>query len=285
MTGLAGRIALGDRLAVLARDEIADAFRTGVSRPRTKAADDLVTDTDLRVEAMLRRAIAEAFPEDGVLGEEGGGAIPTDGGFGWLIDPVEGTVNFARRLGYVCTSIALARGPEVVAAWIGDPLSGDVFFAGPEGPLEVRPDRGAPVLPPGARRVVGIGLSARHDPGLAAVLVAALTAEDIEFRRLGAGALCLAHVAAGRLDGYIEPHMNLWDGAGGLHLARAGGAVTLPYPLAGDGGVVFAVAPDLAPRLLDRLPSPLSGPPRAGTTRPSGRRRKQCGPPTLPAMP
>ena len=85
MTGLAGRIALGDRLAVLARDEIADAFRTGVSRPRTKAADDLVTDTDLRVEAMLRfRAIAEAFSEDGVLGRRGAAARsqPTAGSAG-----------------------------------------------------------------------------------------------------------------------------------------------------------------------------------------------------------
>lgn len=285
MTGLAERIALGHRLAVLARDEIADAVRAGVSRPRAKAADDLVTDTDLRVEEMLRRAIGAAFPRDGVLGEEGGGTIPPDGGFGWLIDPIDGTVNFARRLGYVCTSIALARGPEVVAAWIADPHSGEVFHAGPEGPLEVRPDRGAPVLPPGTRRVVGIGLSGRHDPELATLVVAALTAEDIEIRRLGAGALCLAHVAAGRLDGYIEPHMNLWDGAGGLHLARVGGAVTLPYPLAGDGGVVFAVARDLAPRLLDRLPSPFSGPPRAGTTRPAGRPRTQCGPPTLSAKP
>lgn len=285
MTGLAERIALGDRLAALARDEIADAFRTGVSRPHTKAVDDLVTDTDLRVEEMLRRAIAEAFPEDGVLGEEGGGMIPPAGGFGWLIDPIDGTVNFARRLGYVCTSIALVRGPDIVAAWVGDPISGDVFHAGPAGPLHVRPDRGAPVLPPGARRVVGIGLSGRHDPELAAVLVAALTAEDIEIRRLGAGALCLAHVAAGRLDGYIEPHMNLWDGAGGLHLARAGGAVTLPYPLTGDGGVVFAVAPDLAPRLLDRLPSPFSGPPRAGTTRLPGGVESSAAPPTLSAKP
>ncbi|NBC95368.1 MAG: inositol monophosphatase [Deinococcus-Thermus bacterium] len=271
MTGLAERIVLGDRLAVLARDAIADAFRTGGARPRIKAADDLVTDTDLRVEERLRRAIGEAFPDDGVLGEEGGGTMPSDGAFGWLIDPVDGTVNFARRLGYVCTSIALVRGAEVFAAWIGDPISGEVFHAGPDAPMQVRPDPGPPVLLPGARRVVGIGLSGRHDPALAAALVAALTAEGIEFRRLGAGALCLAHVAAGRLDGYIEPHMNLWDGAGGLHLARAGGAVTLPYPLTGDGGVVFAVAPDLAPRLLDRLPSPFSGPfsgsPRAGTTR------------------
>ena len=271
MTGAVGdRLALGDRLAARALDTVGHALRTGAMQVSLKGAGDLVTDVDLALEAMLTRAIAAAFPDDAVLGEERGGALPGDG-FGWLLDPVDGTVNFAHRLGYVCTSIALVRGGEVIAAWIVDPLLAEVFHAGPDGALRIRPDRGATAMAPGAQRVVGIGFSDRHDPALAAAVVAALGAEGIEFRRLGAGALCLAHVAAGRLDAYLEPHMNLWDGAGGLFLARAAGAVTLPYPLTGTGGVVFAAAPDIAPRLLEILPFPFSGPPCAGMARPNGR--------------
>ena len=80
--------------------------------------------------------------------------------------------------------------------------------------------------------------------------------------------------------------MNLWDGAGGLHLARAGGAVTLPYPLAGDGGVVFAVRSGSraeASSIVSRARYPARRAPERPA--PPGGVGKQCGPPTLPAMP
>jgi myo-inositol-1(or 4)-monophosphatase len=81
---------------------------------------------------------------------------------------------------------------------------------------------------------------------------------------LGAGALCLAHVAAGRLDAYVEPHMNPWDAVGGLYIAACAGAVTLDYLAAGglrNGAPVFAASPSIATELLGLLPEPFSGTP------------------------
>lgn len=268
------RIALGHDMAARAMAAARDAFRNPAVATHVKTPGDLLTEADLAIERMLRAAIADTFPDDHVLGEEQGGAVH-HGGFSWLIDPIDGTVNFARGIGYFCVSLALVADGRVRAAWVADPVAAEVFFAGPAGPLLLN---GAPVAPstaprdPDAPVLVGLGFSTRHTAALDARIVAALTASGMEFRRLGAGALCLAHVAAGRLDAYAEPHMNPWDGAGGLHLAAAAGAVTLDYCAAGGlakGAPVLAAHPDIAGRLIGLLPAPFSGMPRTPDTCPA----------------
>lgn len=288
MTGVLGpRLALGERLIAQAMAEAADAFRTpGAAAARTKTPGDLVTEADLRIEALLRRGIAAAFPADAILAEESGGALGASGA-GWLIDPIDGTVNFARGIRYFCVSLALVTNGAVAAAWVADPLAGEVFFAGPAPGAfrngEPLPRLGAP-REAGAPVVVGMGFSPRHPGALAGRIPQDLADAGYETRRLGAGALCLAHVAAGRLDAYAEPHMNPWDGAGGLYIARSAGAVTLDYARDGGlhhGGPVFAAAPEFADRLLGLLPAPFSGVPRMPDPRPAPGRIL----PTLPQTP
>jgi myo-inositol-1(or 4)-monophosphatase len=229
-----------------------------------KGPNDLVTAADFAIEEDMRRSIGAAFPQDGICGEEFGGAA-AGSGFVWLIDPIDGTVNYARGIGYFCNSIALVSDGRPVAAWIFDPLRDELFWADGDGNAFLGDRRlRCAATASLTSAVIGLGFSDRHDRTLAATIVGALTDAGTDYRRLGAGALCLAHVAAGRLDAYVEPHMNPWDGVGGLYIAACAGAGTLDYVAAGGlakGAPVFAAAPDIALELLAQLPAPFSGAP------------------------
>jgi len=255
--------------------EAADLVRRGYADPdlvvSSKAPGDLVSATDFAVERHLRAAIGARFPNDRIIGEELGGA-GAGAGFAWLIDPVDGTVNFARKLGYFCVSLALLEAGRPVAAWVLDPLQNELFHAGPD---RVARLNGSPMQCSSEtdmrEAVIGLGFSSRHGSDLPPRLVAAVMAAEAEFRRLGAGALCLAHVAAGRLEAYLEPHMNPWDAVGGLYLAACAGAVTGDYVGLGgieQGGVVYAAAPAISENLLARLPAPFSGTPLSSGNEP-----------------
>ena len=261
---LAARLALGHRLIAEAGEIVTKAYAGADLGATSKGPGDLVTATDFAVEGMLREAFAAAFPDDAIFGEELGG-LPAATGFTWLVDPVDGTVNFARRLGYFCISLALLRDRLPVAAWILDPLHEELFYAGPDRVAELNGERIA--CAPTARMedaVIGLGFSRRHDPRLHGEMANAIVGAGAEHRRLGAGALCLAHVAAGRLEAYLEPHMNPWDAVGGLYLAACAGAVTGDYigmDGLSHGAPVYAAAPALSNQLLAALPAPFSGTP------------------------
>lgn len=258
---LLARVALAHELVAEGGAMIRAALAAPYLAVTSKGPGDVVTETDFAVERLLRARIAEAFPDDAVIGEELGGA-PAATGCTWLIDPVDGTVNFSRRLNYFCISLALLEDGEPVAALILDPQVNELFSAGPDriARLNGTPVTAAPVSEL-VDTVAGLGFSIRHGQHLQAEIVGALTAAGAEHRRLGAGALCLAHVAAGRLDAYLEPHMNPWDAVGGLYLARCAGAVTGVYADLVNGGAVYAAAPAISPKLLALLPEPFSGTP------------------------
>lgn len=258
------RLALAERLLSAATAMALDAYRDPLLRVASKAPGDPVSDADLAIESMIRGALAQAFPADGIIGEEFG-AAGLAARFAWLIDPIDGTVNFVRRLGYFCISIALVENGRTIAAWVLDPLNEELFHAGPDGIAVLN---GRPIRCSGnaslAEAVIGLGFSTRHDKVLYSSVVERLTRSGAEHRRLGSGALSLAHVAAGRLEAYGEPHMNPWDAVGGLYIAECAGAITIDY-LAMDGlllgAPVFAAAPSLGDQLLAILPEPFSGTP------------------------
>jgi myo-inositol-1(or 4)-monophosphatase len=258
------RLALGHRLISDASRIVLDAYAGADLSVSSKGPGDLITATDFAVERMVRKAIGSAFADDAIFGEELGGGAATNG-FTWLIDPVDGTVNFARRLGYFCISIALLQNREPVAAWILDPVNGELFHAGVD---RVARLNGTPIAAAQTAQmedaVIGLGFSRRHDRSLHGAMADAVVGAGAEHRRLGAGALCLAHVAAGRLEAYLEPHMNPWDAVGGLYLAACAGAVTGDYIGMGgltNGAPVYAAAPAISSKLLAVLPAPFSGTP------------------------
>ena len=191
-----------------------------------KGHQDLVSDADRATEDLIRDRIAAAFPDDGIVGEERARVTGTSG-FDWVIDPIDGTANFVRGIPQWCVSVACAKDGVPVVGAIFEPASGEMFRAATGMGAFVGERRltatGAVRLDEGS---VGAGVSSRTDVEMAVRMVRAIMAPGGLFFRNASGALSLAYVAAGRLLGFVEAHMNAWDCYAGLVLIEeAGGRV------------------------------------------------------------
>lgn len=222
----------------------------------TKASrQDMVSEADRAVEALIRETVSRTFPDDGFLGEEYG-ETPGRSGFDWVIDPIDGTSPFLHGMPNWCVSIAVTQGERTVIGVIAVPTHGETYHAWLGGGAWLDGQRLTldPRLALG-NAATGIGASHRTDPDWIARVTGDLAREGGMFFRNGSGALMLAYVAAGRLAGYLEPHMHAWDCLAGLLLVREAGGRTAPYPEGEgrrDGGPVLAAAPG-AWDALDRL--------------------------------
>jgi myo-inositol-1(or 4)-monophosphatase len=211
---------------------------------------DWVSAADHAVERHVRDALAERFPQDSILGEEAGGAVSDRV---WVVDPIDGTLNFVHGMRYWCVSIAyIERGVRCVGT-IYDP-SLDELFLGAAG--EGARCNEAPIHVSACASLddalISQGYVHRHDLETHLALRGALLAGGAAVKDPGAGALMLAHVAAGRFDGFYEPHMHPWDASAGLLLIEEAGGRVAPYPgvegLAAGGEVLAST-----PKIYDRL--------------------------------
>jgi myo-inositol-1(or 4)-monophosphatase len=195
---------------------------------RHKGAIDLVTEYDLKSEQILVEGIRSAYPADAILSEEGGGQEGE--GVRWLVDPLDGTTNFAHGLPIFSVSIACVRAEELLLGVIYDPTREELFhtLAGEGAFLNEAPIRvSAATTLDESLLVTGFPYDIRtnRDNNLSYFNALAVRARAV--RRLGSAALDLAYVAAGRFDGYWELRLNPWDWAAGVLLVReAGGRVT-----------------------------------------------------------
>ena len=233
---------LASTVALEAAELVREGRRGAVTVTATKSSpDDVVTEVDRAVEELIRARVLEARPEDGFLGEEGA-ARDSASGVTWVVDPIDGTVNFLYGIPQYAVSIAASRGGEVVAGVVVDVASGEEFRAVRgdgatcgDRPLRVR----EPV--PLERRLVATGFN--YVPETRAIQAAAVarmlgTVRDV--RRMGSAALDLCALAAGRLDAYVEEGLHPWDlAAGGLIATEAGARVT-SVPGAGGRDCVVA---------------------------------------------
>lgn len=204
---------------------------------------DIVSRADREVENLIRDRITAAYPNDALLGEEGG-AQTGESGFLWVIDPIDGTSAFLAGLPHWCVVIALVQGGETVAAITVHPCGDETFSTIRGAGAFVN---GMPLRCDPAHRInnslVAIGASHRTDPGHVGRVVAGLMEAGGMFYRNGSGALMLALVAAGRLGGYYEPHMNPWDCLAGLLMINEAGGQGLPITADPAGGLVLGAAP------------------------------------------
>ncbi len=222
-------------------------------------AHNLVTETDHASEALIVAALTERFPDHAVHGEEGRG---TEGGeVSWVVDPVDGTNNFAHRYPMFCVNLAALRGGEVLVGVTYDPLRDELFTARRGGDAEVN-GRTMMVSKRGrlAESLVATGFpyDKASDPDNNIAQFAAVTPHVRGIRRSGSAALDLAYVAAGRLDAYWEHGTNAWDVAAGvLMILEAGGRVTNYEggPPQVDGGRFVASNGRIHDELLERLRS------------------------------
>lgn len=190
-----------------------------------KGRQDYLTATDGAVEQFVRAELARRFPGQAVLGEEGGGSV--DGRRLWIVDPIDGTANFARQIPHFCISLGLLVDGQLEAGALYEPNADELFIA----------QRGRGAWLNGARMRVStvseleaatmeIGWSTRIPVQTWIDMAGRAAHAGCSVRRSGSGALGLAYVAAGRTEAYVEAHINSWDVAGALLLVtEAGGRI------------------------------------------------------------
>jgi myo-inositol-1(or 4)-monophosphatase len=216
-----------------------------------KGPQDYLLASDAEVESLVRLRLAEAFPQDAFFGEEEGGAFAAAAGQGtWVVDPIDGTANFARGIPHWCVSLAFVRDGQALIGVIHDPVHGQLYAAARErgttldGVL-VRVSGLAEI----AQATIEAGWSTRVPLEDYVGVVDRLKAAGAAVRRAGSGALALAYVAAGRMEAYVELHMNAWDALAGLVLVEEAGGWVNDY-LDGegltDGNPILACTPELA---------------------------------------
>jgi myo-inositol-1(or 4)-monophosphatase len=244
---IAARHAAACRIATEVGAMAVDYFRTWDQLTiDVKGHQDFVSEADRNVELAVRAKLAQAFPEDAIVGEEGAPA-PGTSGFTWVIDPIDGTTNFINGIPQWCVILACVFDAQTVVGVIHDPLHNELHHAqlGGGAFCNDKPIRcsAKTSLRDGS---LGVGFSGRtHIDGIKKLVSHATDAGTV-FWRNGSGGLSLAYVATGRILGYAEEHMNAWDFlAGHLIVQEAGGLaepVNADDAIAHGGRVVVAGA-------------------------------------------
>lgn len=239
------------------RDEVFGPHSTqaeAAAAVRTKSTPtDPVTVVDTETERLLRDRLAELRPGDPIVGEEEGGSVvghhgrPT-----WVLDPIDGTVNFVYGIEAYAVSVGVQIDGRSVAGAVANVPTGEVFSAALGAGAHLRRDGASIPLRCNAiddvsMALVGTGFS--YSPQRRRVQGEVMTrllplVRDV--RRVGSCALDLCMVAAGRLDAYYEEGVNVWDWAAGALIAAEAGAVMLLPPVEEEGGLIVAAAPRIA---------------------------------------
>lgn len=212
-----------------------------VRRVDRKSKRDVVTDVDYASEALVIEAIRERFPADAILAEESGRHERSDGGRPaagtargrwsrrtWVIDPLDGTVNYANGIPYFCVSIGLVEAGNPAVGVILDPLRGDLYAATADGPATLNGAR----VRTSAKDQLGDFVVSLAIIGRGGIARERRVAHEIRIsRRMGSASLALAYVASGRFDGFVQNGgLSHWDiAAAGLIAERAGATVTDLY--------------------------------------------------------
>jgi myo-inositol-1(or 4)-monophosphatase len=222
------------------------------------ARSNLVTEADTQSEALIRSIIAAAFPDDAVLGEEAG-LSGVDAAHSWIVDPLDGTTNYAHGYRCFCVSIAFEREGTVEFGVVFDPMADEEYLA--------RPRQGSScngsALPVSAQDqlcdallVTGFPPYKVKDPSDNLQPFADFTSRAQAIRRDGSAALDLCYVAAGRFDGFWEPGLHAWDVAAGMLIVREAGGSISDYhgaPAALNGGRLVASNGKIHQAMLDVL--------------------------------
>lgn len=213
-------LAIAEQAARAAGAQLLEAFGGEHAIHAKSTPTDLVSEADLAAERLIRRILRERAPEDGIVGEEGD-EVTSASGRRWLVDPLDGTVNFLFGYPQWCVSIAC----EDVAGVIYDPIRDELFAGGAGLPTTLG---GEPVAPreraelATALVATGFGYDAGQR-GEQGALAAAVLPRCRDLRRAGSAALDLAWTAAGRVDAFYEHGVQRWDIAAGVLLCRGAG--------------------------------------------------------------
>ena len=178
-----------------------------------KGPKDFVTNSDLKAEKIIIEELKKARPHYSILSEENGYSENKDLKNTWIIDPIDGTVNFLHGIPHFAISIALKTNNEIVSGLIYDPIKDEMFFAEKDNGAYFNNHR--------------IRVSKRNDLNECLFVTGGKIKNepDIPLRKSGCAALDLAYIASGRYDGYFQDGLNLWDIAAGIILIKEAGGI------------------------------------------------------------
>jgi myo-inositol-1(or 4)-monophosphatase len=272
-------LALAEQAARMAGALLLERARTGVERgvASKTSPTDLVSEADVAAERSIRDLLARERPEDGFLGEEGEGAEAGPGGLTWVVDPLDGTVNFLYGIPQWSVSVAVRDAAGTIAGAVFDPNRDELFCATREGAALLKAQGAERELRgPGHHASAGWAgqatVSAGEDLDHAMVATGFAYEADVraaqgpvlarllprvrDIRRLGSAALDLVWTAAGRFDAYFERSMHEWDVAAGVLVCERAGLSVLELPELENLPWGLLVA---RPRLAERLHQLVAG--------------------------
>ena len=207
-----------------------------------KGPSDFVTNSDLKTERIIIEELSKGRPDYSIISEENGVTNNKDSKNTWIIDPIDGTINFLHGVPHFATSIALKHNNEIVSGLIFDPIKDEMFFAEKNNGAYLNNKR--------------IRVSKKNNMKECLFATSGVIEKKMEFsfRKSGSAALDMAYIACGRFDGYFQKNLNLWDIAAGLILVEEAGGIINKIDLNNYQELkIIASSPNINNKLMDKI--------------------------------
>ena len=207
-----------------------------------KGPSDFVTNSDIKVEKIIIEELKKARPHYSIISEENGIENNKDKNNIWIIDPIDGTINFLHGIPHFAISIALKSKDEIVSGLIFDPIKNEMFFAEKENGTFFNNHR--------------VRVSKKNDLKDCLFATGGKNEKELNvpYRKSGCAALDMAYVAVGRYDGYFQKDVNIWDIAAGIILVKEAGGLISNIDLSVNKNIkIIASSTDINSKLLEKL--------------------------------
>ena len=207
-----------------------------------KGPSDFVTNSDLKTEKIIIDELQKAKPNYSIVSEENGIKNNKDKKNTWIIDPIDGTVNFLHGIPHFAISIALKSNDEIISGLIFDPIKNEMFYAEKNNGAYFNNQR--------------IRVSKRNDINECLFVTGGKKKDEIDlpFRKSGCAALDMAYVASGRYDGYFQSDLNIWDIAAGIILVKEAGGILNNIDLTSNENIkIIASSANINAKLMKKL--------------------------------
>ena len=207
-----------------------------------KGPSDFVTNSDLRTEKIIIEELKKAKPNYSIISEENGIEDNQDKKHTWIIDPIDGTVNFLHGVPHFAISIALKLGDEIISGLIFDPIKNEMFYAEKNNGAFFNNHR--------------MRVSKKNQINECLFVTGGKINKelDLPYRKSGCAALDMAYVASGRYDGYFQNNLNLWDIAAGIIIVKEAGGIINQIDLSVNENIkIIASSADINEKLLNKI--------------------------------
>ena len=206
-----------------------------------KGPTDFVTNSDIKAEKIIIEELKKARPNYSIISEENGIEKNKDKSNTWIIDPIDGTINFLHGIPHFAISIALQFNNEIVSGLIFDPIKNELFYAEKNNGAFFNNQR--------------IRVSKKNNINECLFAIGKIKNEpDLIYRRSGCAALDMAYVASGRYDGYFQNNLNLWDIAAGIIIIKEAGGIINDINLSNIGNIkVLASSTEINTKFIEKI--------------------------------